>query len=99
MGADRSHTLKVGGETCGDCHADIHSANRLISSGIKIQPITTPMAKPENVAAAHEEETTEIKTGGINLPSWTLIIAGILIGAITSWVLFGKEPGQPKKIG
>ncbi len=97
MGEERSHTLKIGPETCGGCHEDIHAANRILSSGAKVQAITTPMVKPENTASETEAEHSEVKTGGISLPSWTLIFAGIVIGAITTWVLFGKEPGQPKR--
>lgn len=99
MGPERSHTLKIGPETCGGCHADIHSANRILSTGAKIQPITTPMVKPENSAAPIVEEEAEPVKSGINLPSWMLVVAGIFVGAVTSWVLFGREPGQPKKLG
>ena len=33
--------------------------------------------------------------GGINLPSWLLLIAGFLIGGIGAWAIFGQEPGTP----
>jgi len=99
MGEERSHTLKVGGETCGSCHNDIHSANRILTSGIKIEAITTPMVNPSKTANPIEENEVEVANAGINLPSWILVVAGIIVGAITTWVLFGKEPGQPKRLG
>ena len=97
MGEERSHTLKIGPETCGGCHSDIHSANRILSSGAKVQPITTPMVNPEDTQNVTEETEPVVQTQGINLPSWILVIAGVIIGAVTTWVLFGREPGQPKR--
>lgn len=93
MGPDRSHTLKIAGETCGDCHTDIHTANRIISAGIQVQPLATP----EGVSSKNAEPTEVVAQpapGGIHLPSWTLIVAGLLIGGIGSWAIFGKDPGS-----
>ena len=97
MGPERSHTLKIGPETCGGCHSDIHSANRILSSGAKIQAITTPMVKPQNTNTQPKEEVTSNKSEGITLPSWILVVAGVILGAVTTWVLFGREPGEPKR--
>ena len=97
MGPERSHTLKIGPETCGGCHADIHAANRIISSGAKVQPITTPMVKPEDTQPKVEESEEPAKNAGITLPSWILVVAGVIIGAVTTWVLFGREPGEAKR--
>ena len=96
MGPEKSHTLKIAGETCGTCHTDIHSANKIISAGIQVQPMATPM---DVVAKAAEpaEPVAKPVSGGIHLPSWTLVLAGLLIGGIGSWALFGKDPRSPKE--
>ncbi len=96
MGTSRSHTLVVAGSTCGDCHQNLHKANRIVSSGIKIEPLATPM----DVSAIGIEPTeTPVPTpaGGIHLPSVLLLLGGLLIGSIGSWAIFAKEPGQPTK--
>lgn len=96
MGPERSHTLKIAGETCGGCHSDIHSANRILSAGLPVQP----MATPEGVTVKNAEPTEVVAkpaAGGIHLPSWTLIVAGLLVGGIGSWAIFGKDPGSSVK--
>ena len=96
MGSDKSHTLKVAGETCGNCHNDIHEANRIVSAGMQVQVLATPAdvvakaAEPENV-------TEPVVAGGVHLPSWALLLAGLLIGGIITWVLLGRDPGTPVK--
>jgi hypothetical protein len=96
MGPESSHTLIVAGQTCQNCHKNLHSANRIVTSGLLVQAVATPMdvvtkaAEPVEVAAAPD-------AGGIHLPSWTLVLAGLLIGGIGSWALFGKDPGAPVK--
>jgi hypothetical protein len=47
-------------------------------------------ANPDEGAAA--EKTEE---GGITLPSWLLLLAGLLIGGVGAWAIFGQEPGTP----
>jgi len=96
MGPESSHTLKVAGSTCGTCHTDIHEANRIVSAGIKVQPVATPM---DVVTKATEpgEVVPPATPGGVQLPVWLLVFAGFVVGGIGSWVLFGKDPGQPDK--
>jgi hypothetical protein len=93
MGPARSHTLLVAGETCASCHTDIHEANRIISSGMLVKGLATPIAEGE-VTPAPTEQPAAQATGGINLPSWTLVLAGLLIGGIASWAIFGNNPGK-----
>lgn len=95
MGPERSHTLKVAGETCAGCHDDIHEASRILSAGIKVEPATTPMAVAESTPAP--EVVPAPVTGGIKLPLWTLVLAGVFVGGIGSWALFGREPGGSSK--
>jgi hypothetical protein len=96
MGPERSHTLIVAGSTCSNCHTDIHEANRIVSSGMLVKALATPIAEGE-VNPALTEQPASQATGGVQLPIWTLILAGLLIGGIGSWVLFGKDPGTPTK--
>jgi hypothetical protein len=44
---------------------------------------------------AQEEVVTAPGSGGIDMPSWTLVFAGILIGGVLAWALVGKDPGKP----
>ena len=96
MGPQNSHTLIVAGSTCENCHKNLHSANRIVSSGLLVQAVATPQ---DVVAKAVEpvETPAPVDTGGVHLPSWTLVLAGLLIGGIGSWALFGKDPGSPVK--
>jgi hypothetical protein len=96
MGPESSHTLKVAGETCASCHQDIHEASRIVSAGIQVQAVATPMDVVEK-AAEPEEIPAPTDAGGIHLPSWTLMLAGLLIGGIGTWALFGRDPGSPVK--
>jgi hypothetical protein len=95
MGPEKSHTLKVAGDTCAACHSDIHEANRIVSAGIKIEPKATPMDVVAKATAEPEKQTTQPVSGGVHLPSWTLVLAGLLIGGIGTWALFGRDPGGP----
>ncbi len=96
MGAEGNHSLKVAGETCGSCHTDIHSANRIVSAGIKITPKATPMDVVQK-AAEPDEAPVSTDPGGVHLPTWALILAGFLVGGIGSWTLFGRDPGSEVK--
>lgn len=96
MGSDSSHTLKVAGETCGNCHTDIHEANRIVSAGIQVKAVATPMDIVVK-AVEPDEKPVQPETGGVHLPSWMLVLAGLLIGGIGSWAIFGRDPGTPEK--
>jgi hypothetical protein len=93
MGPEKSHTLKVAGETCAGCHTDIHEASRIVSSGMQVQPAATPMDVVEK-AAEPEEAPVQPVSGGVHLPAWVLVVAGLLVGGIGSWAIFGKDPGK-----
>jgi hypothetical protein len=96
MGPQGSHTLIVAGSTCGDCHKNLHSANRIVSAGLLVQAVATPMDVVAKAAEPVETPAPETP-GGVRLPPWTLVVAGLLVGGIGSWALFGKEPGGPSK--
>ncbi|PKN95354.1 MAG: hypothetical protein CVU44_01345 [Chloroflexi bacterium HGW-Chloroflexi-6] len=96
MGPENSHTLKVAGETCAGCHDDIHKANRILNAGMEIRLMATPAAVFEK-AGESTEPVAEPKQGGIQLPSWTLIVVGLFIGGIGTWALIGRDPGPPVK--
>jgi hypothetical protein len=94
MGPEKNHTEDVAGKTCAGCHTDIHYANRLVSAGMEIRSLATPAAVFEKLAPP-AEPVAQPKPGGINLPSWLLVVAGLLIGGIGTWALVGKDPGKP----
>jgi len=93
MGTESSHTLEVAGDTCASCHSDIHEANRIVGAGMQVKAVATPMDVVEK-AAEPEELTAQPGPGGVQLPTWTLLLAGILVGGISSWALFGRDPGK-----
>jgi hypothetical protein len=94
MGPERSHTEDVAEKTCVGCHADIHQSGRFISAGLKIRTMATPAAVFEELSPPAEPQP-QPNTGGISLPSWTLLLAGLLVGGIGTWALIGKDPGKP----
>lgn len=96
MGPENNHTLKVAGETCAGCHTDIHEANRIASAGMEVRLMATPAAVFEKPAEPVQPEAAP-QQGGIQLPPWTLIIAGLFIGGIGTWALIGRDPGPPVK--
>ena len=97
MGPTGSHTLLVAGSTCGDCHKNLHAANRIVSSGLLVQAVATPMDVV--VKSAELAETpAAADAGGVHVPSWTLMLAGLLVGGIGSWAIFGRDPGGPSKL-
>ncbi|WKZ49400.1 MAG: cytochrome c3 family protein [Anaerolineales bacterium] len=97
MGADKNHTLIVSVTTCGECHTDLHDAKRMLDAGLDIKVMAKPEAMveitplPETPAVPE----TEANAGGVHLPAWLLVVAGVLIGGIVAWAVFGKEPGNP----
>jgi len=109
LGEDSGHTFKATIVSCESCHSDIHEANQLIAAGVMVEPEATEpaeaLAEATEPAVASVEATAETVVeadaaespakGGINLPSWLLLIAGFLIGGIGAWAIFGQEPGTP----
>lgn len=96
MGSEGSHTLKVAGETCANCHSDIHEASRIVSAGMEVKALATPMDVVVK-AAEPEEKPIAKDPGGVHLPSWTLLLAGLFVGGIGTWALIGRDPGSPVK--
>jgi len=97
MGPDRDHSQMIKGETCGACHTDLHASKALLDAGVKVQPMATPMAVFEPAAPEVVEEAEPAGSGGVTLPGWLLLLAGLLAGGIISWTIFAKEPGEPNK--
>ena len=98
MGEDKNHTLVVAVETCGDCHTDLHEAKRMLDAGLEIKTMDVPEAMAElplDAEPAETEEVLEPVTGGVNMPPWTLVFAGMLIGGVIAWALVGRDPGKP----
>lgn len=94
MGDGKSHTMVVALETCGKCHANPHDANIMLDAGLDVKVMTTPAAMVE-VTPKPTEETAAPVSGGINMPPWTLVFGGILIGGVLAWALVGRDPGNP----
>jgi predicted CXXCH cytochrome family protein len=108
LGEDSGHSFKATIASCESCHSDIHEASQLVAAGVAIEPVATEpaeasaeataevIAEPAETPVVVEETATEApEKGGINLPSWLLLIAGFLIGGIGAWAIFGQEPGTP----
>ena len=93
MGDAKSHTMAVALETCGQCHANPHDANIMLAAGLEVKAMTTPAAMVE-VTPKPTEEIAAPVSGGINMPPWTLLFGGILIGGVFAWALVGKDPGK-----
>lgn len=101
LGKFSDHSFKANITSCETCHTDLHKANRLIAAGVTVEPVTpadpaaaTPEATVEPTPAEPQTESTTAN-GGVNLPSWLLLAAGLLVGGVVSWVIFGKDPGTP----
>jgi predicted CXXCH cytochrome family protein len=105
LGEDSGHTFKATIKSCESCHSDIHEADQLIVAGVVVEPVATEPAEAsaQPTAQAADPADAEVEAdaaespekGGINLPSWLLLIAGFLIGGIGAWAIFGQEPGTP----
>jgi predicted CXXCH cytochrome family protein len=107
LGEDSGHTFKATIVSCESCHSDIHEASQLIAAGMVVEPIATESAEASAEATAEPMTMEEVpvveeaaaeespKDGGINLPSWLLLLAGLLIGGVGAWAVFGQEPGTP----
>jgi hypothetical protein len=92
MGKGVSHTMAVALETCGECHDNPHEANLMLSAGLAVKNMATPAGMVEVTPKSTEEVAAP---GGITMPPWTFMFAGILIGGVITWALVGKNPGKP----
>ena len=101
---DSGHLFNATISTCNSCHSDIHDTNSLVLAGVDFaaQPAATeePVATDEAAVSEGSEAGTteaapETPKGGVNLPSWLLLIAGLLVGGGVVWVVIGKDPGIP----
>ncbi len=103
LGEDSGHTFKATIASCESCHSDIHESNQLIVAGVSIVPVATESAgataeavgEPTESPVVEENVEKTPEKGGINLPSWLLLVAGFLVGGIGAWAIFGQEPGTP----
>lgn len=97
MGEDKNHTLIVAVETCDQCHTDLHEAKRMLDAGLAIEVMDKPEAMVEvtPVPAAETETPAGTVNGGVSLPAWTYLLAGMLFGGIISWAVVGRDPGKP----
>jgi len=97
MGDDKNHTLIVAVETCDECHTDLHEAKRMLDAGLEVKVMDRPEAMVEvtPVPVVEVEQTAATTNGGVNMPPWTLVFAGVLIGGVIAWALVGRDPGKP----
>lgn len=106
IGNETGHSFGVTLTTCNSCHDDIHDANRLVISGFEFEAIpaateevesdeTAEPTSTEEAAGVEEPTAVEPVQGGVNLPSWLLLVVGLLIGGGAVWVVIGKDPGTP----
>lgn len=101
LGEYSDHSFKANITSCEACHTDLHEASSLLAAGVMVEPVipadpsaAAPEATAEPIPAEPEAEGTS-QAGGIQLPSWLLLVAGLLVGGVFSWVIFGREPGTP----
>jgi hypothetical protein len=101
MGEDRNHTLIVAVATCDECHTDLHEAKRMLDAGLEVKAMDNPDAMVEVTPepAAEVDQGAVASNGGVHMPSWTLVFAGILIGGVIAWALVGRDPGKPSDEG
>jgi len=96
MGEDKNHTLVVAVATCDQCHTDLHESKRMLDAGLEVKVMAQPEAMVAVTPAPTEtEQPVESAKGGVNMPSWTLVFAGMLLGGVVTWALVGKDPGKP----
>lgn len=109
IGNESGHGFKATLSTCNACHNDLHQANQLVLSGFEfapvaageaVEPATTEGAvegEEASVPAGEEAEETVVEPadGGVKLPSWLLLVFGLLLGGGAVWVIIGKDPGTP----
>ncbi len=91
IGNESGHGFSVTLSTCNACHSDIHEASQMAVAGL----VGAEIPQPEEETAEAVETNQPEARGGINLPSWLLLLAGLLIGGVVVWVLIGKDPGTP----
>lgn len=71
-------------------------ATEVSEAGVTSEPAATAEpTKPEVEPTPEEAAADEAPEGGITLPSWLLLVAGLLVGGIGTWAVFGREPGTP----
>ncbi len=76
------HTFKIGSDTCLKCHGEaIHTTGKLVAANL------VGAAPVEATPAAEVTEAPIAPGAGIILPSWLLIVGGILVGGLLNWLL------------
>jgi hypothetical protein len=98
MGKERNHTLIVAVATCDECHTDLHESKRMLDAGLAVKVMDTPAAMADVTPAPTAEPAAPVP-GGVNMPPWTLVFSGMLIGGVLAWALVGKDPGKPSDNG
>jgi hypothetical protein len=68
----------------------------MLDAGLEVKAFTTPAALIDIPSEPTHEAVAPV-TGGIRMPSWTLVFAGMLIGGVIAWALVGKDPGRPSE--
>jgi octaheme c-type cytochrome (tetrathionate reductase family) len=77
------HIFNVESDTCILCHGEtIHTDNKLAIA------VDGAVTAPQPIAE------DEVPCGAVfGIPSWAMVLIGVLIGAVLFWVVVGKEPG------
>jgi len=91
------HTFEIALDTCLKCHGEnVHAADALVRAGLTVS--LEEGAKTGEYPEAIEEVVEETGTG-IGLPSWLLVLLGVVLGAVIYWLLAGRSLAMPKKQG
>jgi octaheme c-type cytochrome (tetrathionate reductase family) len=82
------HTFLLGSDTCLKCHAEnIHTADLMVQAGVDIRAVGTGRQAPLAQPAALEQAGTVGGGIGVDLPTWALILAGVIAGGGVQWLL------------
>jgi hypothetical protein len=83
------HTFEIALDTCLKCHGvNVHAADALVRAGltVSLEEGAKTGEYPEPVAEVVEETGT-----GIGLPSWLLVLLGVILGVVIYWLLAGRS--------
>ena len=87
------HSFTVGSDTCLKCHAEeIHTSSLMLGAGVDVGQVE----QTDPVEETASEESEALGGAGIALPAWSLLLAGLGIGAMLHWLLSTRRLSTTK---